>query len=136
MAKIKTIILSQLLLLLCGSVASAQTGTASITNIQRKGEMVEITITASEHLTAGANPYVLHIDDQIFMRSQEPKNGEGRALTFYIPTTQYNELTNGSEVTLVYGYHYENTTTANTEGKEYIGRHWQLGKLNKVMFDK
>lgn len=133
MAKIKTILL---LLFLYGGVASAQMGVVSITNIQKKGDVVEITIISSEHLTAGANPYVLHIDDQVFMRSQEPKNGEGRSLVFYVPATEYSELTNGSEVTLVYGFHHENTESKNTEGKEFVGKHWQLGKLNKAMFDK
>jgi hypothetical protein len=133
MAKIKSILL---LFFLYGSVAAAQTGVASITNIQRKGDVVEITITCSEHLHAGANPYVLHIDDQVFMKSQEPQNGEGRALVFYVPATEYSELPNGSEAILVYGYHHENTESKNTEGKEFVGKHWQLGKLNKAMFDK
>lgn len=133
MTKIKTFLL---LLFLCGGVVAAQTGVASITNIQKKGDVVEITVVCSEHLRAGANPYVLHIDDQVFMRSQEPQNGEGRALVFYVPATEYSELTNGSEAILVYGYHPENTESKNTEGKEFVGKHWQLGKLNKAMFDK
>ncbi len=134
--KIKPILFFQLLLLFPVCFASAQTGTANITNIQKKGDIVEITVTSTTHLHAGANPYVLYIDDQAFMKSQEPKNGEGRALVFYVPATQYSELSDGSETTLVYGYHQENTISGNTEGKKFTGKSWQLGKLNKAMFDK
>ncbi|MDD5571874.1 MAG: hypothetical protein PHD97_12060 [Bacteroidales bacterium] len=136
--KIRIIFLVQILFFLFYSFTNAQTNTATITAIHQNDSIIEITITTPTHFHQGANPYVLYIGDKYFSMSKEPKNGEGRNLVFFVPLSEYNELADGSTATLVYGFYNENAPSGNGDNvsREFIGPHWQLGKLNKTILNK
>ncbi len=138
--KIKTIAFLQFLLFVFASTAQSESnGTTAITAIHQKDGMVEITVTCSKHLKTGANPYVLHIDDRVFTRSNSSKDDRtGRTLIFYIPEADFNQLADGANVTMVYGYDKkeEGAEKNDRASKEYHGKQWQVGKLNKQMLNK
>ena len=80
----------------------------------------------------------MHIADQSFMKSKH-KIIDGKSIfIFYLPLSDYQQLPNKAEMTLVYGYSKSNVdistekSKTGTSNKEYSGNHWLTGIFNKT----
>ncbi len=126
-----------ILFLIIGSIVQAQQN-LKIENVEKRGEIVALSISSTKSFYVGAHGYTLFINNQPFRRSTSKIKAETKQviMTFFIPLSEYQKLADNSNMVLVYGEKMPEELTrprakssnATTEkGKNY----WKLNNLNK-----
>lgn len=135
MKKLQALLLVSICFILFNS-ATAQSN-ASISKIIQNGQRVEITISASKPFYVGGNIHILHIGGTDFSLSkQSNKEGKGSIL-FYIPTEEFNKLTEGDYVWMSYGNKFKKKPDPTTDPEKFCKKNsktcWALGKFSKQL---
>lgn len=110
---------------------------ASITKITQNGERMELTVSDSKPFYVGGNIHILHIGKKDFSLSkQNNKDGKG-AITFYIPVTEFNTLTEGDYIWMSYGNKFKKAPDPTTDPTKFCKKNpktcWALGKFSKTL---
>lgn len=110
---------------------------AAITKIIQNGARIELTVAASQAFYVGGNVYVLHIGKKDFSLSkQNNRDGKG-SITFYIPTEEFNVLTEGDYVWMSYGNKFKKAPDPSVDPATFCKKNpkkcWALGKFSKQL---
>lgn len=135
--------LISLLLIINSFSVYAQSSVATLSNTEQVGDFVEITINVSGEIHNGARRYVLHINDQVFMRSQQATINGKPVFVFSIPVQDFKKLPDNAKMAVVYGFSEENVAISTEQHKKgisidtYFGQHWLVSPaLKKIKINE
>ncbi len=111
-----------------------------ITSVIQNAQTVELTIESTTPFYFGGNVHILHIGNNDFkMYKQTKNNGKGQ-LTYLIPISDWNTLTNGADVWVTYGNLFKTSPDQNIDIKTLCEKApqkcWYLGKFNADLLKK
>ncbi len=117
----------------------AQSNTV-ISKITKKGQRVELTVTASKPFYVGGNMHILHIGNKDFTHyKQSKKNGKG-VLIFLISVTEFNNLIEGDVIWMSYGNLLKASPDENINIEEMCKTNpqklWYLGRFSANLLKK
>lgn len=103
-----------------------------IATVHQKDNVVQFTITSDKPFRMGGNAYVLHIGEEIFFHYRQYKTKSKGRIVFYIPSADFDRLTEGNAIYLTYG---QMSATEDDELKELYDHHkaWSFGSFSSSL---
>lgn len=111
---------------------------SQIHSVVKNEKTVEFTISSTKPFYVGGNIHVLHIGDKEFRLSKQTK-GKLNTITFFIPESDFNALTEGANVYMVYGQPFKKQPTdqeIELYSTQFPNSFWSFGKFTKSLLKK
>ncbi|MGZ4034629.1 MAG: hypothetical protein ACXVDT_15615 [Bacteroidia bacterium] len=113
---------------------------AKITSVTQNAQTVEFTVESTKPFYVGGNVHILHVGNKDFKLSRQTKKDGKGILTFLIPVSEWNSLTEGADVWITYGDLFKNATDQQTDIKALCEKNpqkcWYLNKFTSGLLKK
>ena len=123
-----------------GIAIAQEKAKTEITSVKQNGQTIEFIIASDKPFYVGGNIHILHIGSKDFTHSRQTKNNGKGTLTFLIPITDFNSLTEDDNVWISYGNLLKETPDEKTDIKAMCEKSpqkcWYLGKFSKQLLSK
>ncbi len=110
-------------------------GKIEVLSAKQKGETVEFSILSTTPFYVGGNMHILHICNKEFKLSKLINKDEQHIMTFFIPASEFNSLTDGENIWLTYGEPVNRTKekkkVLEVMSKDASRTCWEVGKFKK-----
>jgi hypothetical protein len=106
-----------------------------VRSVRAVDSTVEIELETSRDFEIRNDLIVLRIGDKEFSRSKSPKNGSLKRLIFMVPAAEFEQLTDGEQMTVSFRSQNARGDVSATGGRA-AGPRWDFGKLNKSMLQR
>lgn len=137
MSKLKRILLSVVATAITMAAQAQEKALAKISAIRQKGDMVTVAVTSAKEFYMGNNKHILHIGNHHYDLYDQENTEGGGLLRFYLPATDFKQLTTGTSVYLSYGeLTVEEGQSIEDMCKQNFCPCWSVGKLNKTCSNK